>query len=46
MKNGMAMISNFSIPVNLRATGSNGTWVKKNMKVTVRPKAKWTQACP
>src|SRR6185369_8279348 len=39
MKNGMAMISNFSMPVNsFRATDSSGTWVIVNRKVrTVRP---------
>ncbi len=39
MKNGMAMISNFSIPVNnLSATDSSGTWVIMNRKErTVRP---------
>jgi hypothetical protein len=39
MKNGMAMISNFSMPVNsLSATDSSGTWVIVNRKVrTVRP---------
>ena len=39
MKNGIAMISNFSMPVNsFNATDSSGTWVMKNRKVsTVRP---------
>ncbi len=39
MKNGIAMISNFSMPVNsLSATDSSGTLVKPNKKVrTVRP---------
>src|SRR5450830_1309656 len=39
MKNGIAMISNFSMPVkSLSATDSSGTWVKPNRKVrTVRP---------
>ena len=39
MKNGIAMISNFSMPVNsFSATDSIGTWVKVNRKVsTVRP---------
>jgi hypothetical protein len=39
MKNGMAMISNFSMPVNsFRATDSSGTWVNMNRKLsTVRP---------
>ncbi|KFB70308.1 MAG: hypothetical protein AW09_004612 [Candidatus Accumulibacter phosphatis] len=39
MKNGMAMISNFSMPVNsLRATDSSGTWVNRKRKLsTVRP---------
>ena len=39
MKNGIAMISNFSMPVNsLSATDSSGTWVIVNRKVsTVRP---------
>jgi len=41
MKNGIAMISNFSMPVNsLSATDSSGTCVKPKMKViTVRPSA-------
>ena len=40
IKNGIAMISNFSIPVNnLRATDSNGTWVMVNKKLnTVKPR--------
>ena len=40
MKNGIAMISNFSIPVNsLSATDSIGTWVRKNRNErTVRPR--------
>src|SRR5574337_914991 len=40
MKNGMAMISNFSMPVkSFRATDSMGTWVMANRKVsTVRPR--------
>ncbi len=39
MKNGIAMISNFSMPVkSLSATDSIGTWVRKNRKEsTVRP---------
>ena len=39
MKNGIAMISNFSMPVNsFRATLSIGTWVIVNRKVsTVSP---------
>jgi hypothetical protein len=39
MKNGIAMISNFSMPVNsFSATDSSGTWVNMNRKVrTVRP---------
>ena len=39
MKNGIAMISNFSMPVNsFSATDSIGTWVRKNRNVsTVRP---------
>ena len=39
MKNGIAMISNFSMPVNsLSATDSIGTWVRKNRNErTVRP---------
>ena len=41
MKNGIAMISNFSMPVNsFSATASIGTWVMVNRKVsTVRPSA-------
>jgi hypothetical protein len=41
MKNGIAMISNFSIPVNnFNATASRGVCVKPKMNVnTVRPKA-------
>lgn len=41
MKNGIAMISNFSMPVNIfSATDSSGTSVKMNMKLsTVRPSA-------
>ena len=40
MKNGIAMISNFSIPVNsLSATDSIGTWVRTNRNErTVRPR--------
>jgi hypothetical protein len=39
MKNGIAMISNFSMPVNsFSATASTGTWVSVKRKVsTVRP---------
>ncbi len=41
MKNGIAMISNFSMPVNsLSATASIGTWVSVNRNVkTVSPSA-------
>ncbi len=41
MKNGIAMISNFSIPVkSFSATDSSGTWVIVKRKVrTVRPSA-------
>src|SRR4051812_13490111 len=41
MKNGIAMISNFSIPVNsFSATDSTGTWVMVKRKVsTVKPSA-------